>query len=144
MLVTVPEGRPGRPSKALNLEQAKAVLLAARPSRLYAYLMLSLLGGVRTEEARPLTWNHVFLDTEDGTPPRVAVWRSVRKHGETKARKSRRTIALPRQFVDVLEEHKRWQKQERASRGMEWRPVGRVFTTRIGEPLDAANVRRDF
>ncbi|MEV6004083.1 site-specific integrase [Streptomyces griseomycini] len=144
LLVTVPEGRPGRPSKALNLEQAKAVLAAARPSRLYAYLVLSLLSGVRTEEARPLTWDHVFLETKDGVPPHVAVWRSVRKHGDTKTRKSRRTIALPKQVVDVLEEHKRWQQQERASRGMEWSPSGRVFTTRSGEPLDAANVRRDF
>ncbi|MGV4890454.1 tyrosine-type recombinase/integrase [Streptomyces viridosporus] len=144
LLVTVPEGRPGRPSKALNLEQAKAVLAAARPSRLYAYLVLSLLSGVRTEEARPLTWDHVFLETKDGVPPHVAVWRSVRKHGDTKTRKSRRTIALPKQVVDVLEEHKRWQQQERASRGMEWSPTGRVFTTRSGEPLDAANVRRDF
>ncbi|CAL9529797.1 site-specific integrase [Streptomyces sp. enrichment culture] len=144
LLVTAPEGRPGRPSKALNLEQAKAVLTAARPSRLYAYLVLSLLSGVRTEEARPLTWDHVFLETTDGIPPHVAVWRSVRKHGETKTRKSRRTIALPKQVVDVLEEHMRWQKQERASRGMEWSPTGRVFTTRSGEPLDAANVRRDF
>ncbi|CAL9469505.1 site-specific integrase [Streptomyces sp. enrichment culture] len=144
LLVTVPEGRPGRPSKALNLEQAKAVLAAARPSRLCAYLVLSLLSGVRTEEARPLTWDHVFLETKEGVPPHVAVWRSVRKHGDTKTRKSRRTIALPKQVVDVLEEHKRWQQQERASRGMEWSPSGRVFTTRSGEPLDAANVRRDF
>ncbi|MFF7948751.1 tyrosine-type recombinase/integrase [Streptomyces griseorubiginosus] len=27
---------------------------------------------------------------------------------------------------------------------MEWSTAGRVFTTRSGEPLDAANVRRDF
>ncbi|NGO14073.1 site-specific integrase [Streptomyces sp. HC44] len=144
LLVTVPEGRPGRPSKALNLEQAKAVLAAARGSRLYAYLVLSLLSGVRTEEARPLTWDHVFLETKEGVPPHVAVWRSVRKHGETKTRKSRRTIALPKQVVDVLEEHLRWQKQERGSKGKEWSPTGLVFTTRSGEPLDAANVRRDF
>ncbi|WP_308369754.1 tyrosine-type recombinase/integrase [Streptomyces sp. McG3] len=144
LLVTVPEGRTGRPSKALNLEQAKAVLGAARGSRLYAYLVLSLLGGVRTEEARPLTWDHVYLSPEDGIPPHVAVWRSVRRYGETKTRKSRRTIALPKQVVDVLVEHLRWQKQERVSHGIEWRPDGRVFTTRSGEPLDAANVRRDF
>ncbi|GCD36037.1 site-specific integrase [Streptomyces chrestomyceticus JCM 4735] len=143
-LVTAPEGRPGRPSKALNLEQAKAVLTAARPSRLYAYLVLSFLGGVRTEEARPLTWDHVFLETRDGIPPHVAVWRSVRKHGETKTRKSRRTIALPKMVVEVLEEHMRWQKQERAAQGKKWSPNGLVFTTRSGEPLDAANVRRDF
>ncbi|MEV5105489.1 site-specific integrase [Streptomyces massasporeus] len=126
------------------MEQANAVLTAARPSRLYAYLVLSLLSGVRTEEARPLTWDHVFLETTDGIPPHVAVWRSVRKHGETKTRKSRRTIALPKMVVEVLDEHMRWQKQERASRGMKWSPTGLVFTTRSGEPLDAANVRRDF
>ena len=51
-------GASRRLSKALNLEQAKAVLTAECPSRLYAYL--SLLRGVRTEEARPLTWDHVF------------------------------------------------------------------------------------
>ncbi|WP_373310866.1 hypothetical protein [Streptomyces alanosinicus] len=69
-------------------------LAAARPARLYAYLGLSLLSGVRTEEARPLAWDHVFLETTDGIPPHVAVWRSVRKHGETKTRKSRRTRQL--------------------------------------------------
>ncbi|MFG2195768.1 site-specific integrase [Streptomyces sp. NPDC048639] len=99
---------------------------------------------MRTEQARPLTWDHVFLETEDGVRPHIAVWRSVRKHGETKTRKSRRAIALPQQVVDVLEEHRRWQRLERASKGMEWSPTGRVFTTRSGEPLDAANVRRDF
>ncbi|MFE5549961.1 tyrosine recombinase XerC [Streptomyces sp. NPDC056534] len=144
LLVTAPEGKPGRPSKALNVEEAKVVLASARGSRLYAYLVLSLLSGVRTEEARPLTWDHVFLTTDEGVPAHVAVWRSVRRHGDTKTRKSRRTIALPKQVVDVLEEHLRWQKQERASKGMEWSRTGLVFTTRSGEPLDAANVRRDF
>ncbi|MFF1625330.1 hypothetical protein [Streptomyces sp. NPDC058272] len=114
LLVAVPEGRPGRPSKALNLEQAKAVLAAARGSRLYAYLVVSVLSGVRTKEARPLAWDHVYLSPPEGVPPHVVVWRSVRKHGEPKTRKSRRTIAPPKQVVDVLEEHLRWQKQERA------------------------------
>ncbi|MFP1625732.1 tyrosine-type recombinase/integrase [Streptomyces sp. 5K101] len=85
----------------------------------------------------------MFLETKDGIPSHVAVWRSVRKHGGTKTKKSRRTIALPKQVVDVREEHMRWQKQECAARGMEWSPTGRVFTTRSGEPLDAANVRCD-
>ncbi|WP_406400602.1 hypothetical protein OH805_16455 [Streptomyces sp. NBC_00879] len=79
--------------------------------------MLSLLSGVRAEEARPLTWDHHYLSTQAGIPAHVAAWRSVRKHGDTKTRKSRRTIALPKQVVDVLEEHLRWQKQERASKG---------------------------
>ncbi|MEU3735275.1 tyrosine-type recombinase/integrase [Streptomyces sp. NPDC033538] len=68
----------------------------------------------------------------------------VRTRGVVPGRKSRRTIALPKQVVGVLQERMRWQKQERVSRGLEWSPTGRVFTTRSGEPLDAANVRRDF
>ncbi|QFZ75133.1 hypothetical protein GFH48_19320 [Streptomyces fagopyri] len=45
----------------------------------------------------------------------------MRKHEETKTRKSRRTIALPKQVVDVLEERwsrqKQTQKQERVGHG---------------------------
>jgi hypothetical protein len=49
-LVTVPEGRPGRPSKALPFDQAVAVIEASKKTRVHAYLVLSLLTGVRTEK----------------------------------------------------------------------------------------------
>src|ERR1700691_2161811 len=55
-LVTTPRGRRGRPSKALTLDQAIEVLARARKHWLYAYVTLSLLTGVRTEEARGLQW----------------------------------------------------------------------------------------
>ncbi len=110
-LVDTPKGQEGRPSKSLTLEQAVAVIAAARslpaielrpglkdvrrPAPLmYAYIVLSLLVGIRTEEARALRWNHVDLDGDPGAdprvPPHVAVWRSVRTHGETKTQRSRR------------------------------------------------------
>lgn len=143
-LVTVPEGRPGRPSKALTLDQAKAVLAAARGARLYSYVVLSLLVGIRTEEARPLTWDHVHLSPPEGTAPHVEVWRSVRKHGDTKTRKSRRTLALPQQVVEVLEEHRGWQQQERRNAGLTWSETDLVFATRTANALDASHVRRDF
>ena len=143
-LVTVPEGRPGRPSKALTLEQAKAVLAAAVGMRLYAYVVLSLLIGIRTEEARPLTWDHVHLAPADGVPPHVEVWRSVRKHGDTKTRKSRRTLALPQYVVRVLVQHQEWQQQERRTAGLVWATSGLVFAAKTGNPLDASHVRRDF
>ncbi|MDX2706378.1 site-specific integrase [Streptomyces sp. PA03-6a] len=143
-LVTVPEGRSGRPSKALALEQAKALLSAARGTRLYAYIVLSLLIGVRTEEARPLTWDHVHLTPSDGTPAHVEVWRSVRKHGDTKTRLSRRTLALPHHVVHVLREHREWQQQERAACGLVWSTGDLVFATRNATSLDASHVRRDF
>ncbi|WP_307851249.1 tyrosine-type recombinase/integrase [Nocardiopsis sp. MG754419] len=143
-LVDLPEGRAGRPSKALNLEQAKAVLAAAQGRRLHTYLVLSLLTGVRTEEARELSWSHVHLEPPAGTPPHVAVWRSVRKGGDTKTRKSRRTLALPAPVVVALRNHWEGQEAERKAAGKSWPDTGLVFRTRSGEKLDVNNVRRDF
>ena len=97
-LADTPKGQEGRPSKSLTLEQALAVITAARtlpvmelrpglkdvrrPAELmHAYITLSLLCGLRTEEARALRWAHVDLDGDPAArppvPPHVAVWRSV-------------------------------------------------------------------
>jgi hypothetical protein len=35
-------------------------------------------------------------------PPSIMVWRSVRAGGDTKTKKSRRTLALPQRCVEVL------------------------------------------
>ncbi len=69
-LVDTPEGQPGRPSQSLTLEQATALLAASARSRLHAFIVLCLLTGVRSEEARALRWGQVDLDA--GT---LAVWR---------------------------------------------------------------------
>src|SRR2546423_1822664 len=78
-LVDTPKGQGGRPSKALTAEQAAALVQAAGRARLGAYVVLCLLTGIRTEEARALRWDHVDLD--GGA---MAVWRSVRHGGDTK------------------------------------------------------------
>src|SRR5262249_20077552 len=54
-LITVPESRAGRPSKAMTLVQAiqlQAALNSADSYRLSAYVVMHLLTGVRTREAR--------------------------------------------------------------------------------------------
>lgn len=144
-LCSVPKGREGRPSKALTLAQAEAVLKAAEGSRMYAYVVLSLLTGARTEELRALTWDHVDLvgdpDARPPVPPHLAVWRSVRAGGDTKTRKSRRTLALPKRCVGVLQQHRETQRMDQ---GDSWSTSGLVFVSAAGTSLDAANVRRDF
>jgi integrase len=97
-LVDTPRGREGRPSQALTLEQAAALLEAAEDSRLHAYIVLCLLTGVRSEEARALTWDHVDLDAKT-----ISVWRSVRAHGDTKTNRSRRTLRIPQIAVEALQ-----------------------------------------
>jgi len=164
-LVDTPKGREGRPSKSLTLEQSVAVITAARtlpaielrpglkdvrrPAELmYAYIVLSLLVGVRTEEARALSWHHVNLDgdlaAKPPVPPHVAVWRSVRAHGETKTQRSRRTLGLPQMAVEALHALLESQAHERALAGEKWQHTGLVFTTHLGAALDAGNVRKMF
>jgi integrase len=138
-LVDTPKGQPGRPSKALNAEQAAAVLKAAIDSRLGAYVVLCLMTGIRTEEARALRWDHVDLDAGS-----IAVWRSVRLGGDTKTAKSRRTLGLPQAVVEALREHRVRQDEEKVAAGELWREHNLVFTTALGTELDAANVRRSF
>lgn len=94
---------------------------------MHACIVVALLTGARTEELRALTWDHVFLegkpDADPSQPPHIAVWRSVRRGGDTKTRKSRRTPALPARCAEVLWQH---------------------FEDQGWERLTATNVRRAF
>ena len=147
--VKPPQGKTGRPSRAMTAAEAAALLAAAKGHpRLGAYVILSLTTGIRTEEARALRWDHVDLDGDPDArppmPPSIAVWRSVRLHGDTKTEKSRRTLALPQNTVAALREHRKWQAESRLAAGPLWQDTGLVFTTGVGTPLDASHVRRDF
>ncbi|ANW19544.1 tyrosine-type recombinase/integrase [Streptomyces clavuligerus] len=147
-LCSIPAGRLGRPSKSLPLKQAEAVLTAAEDSALYAYFVVSLLTGGRTEEMRPLRWDYVDLEGDPEAvpeiPPHIAVWRSVRSTGDTKIRKSRRTLALPGRAIDALKIQRERQGRQRVAAGDQWQENGLVFTSAVGTELDAANVRREF
>jgi integrase len=138
-LVATPGGQTGRPSKALTVEQARTLLAVAgnlRKHRLGAYVVLYLQTGIRTEEARALTWSHVDLDgrpdADPLVPPSIAVWRSVREHGDTKTRTSRRNLALPQHVVDVLRDHRERQLAERAEFAEAWQDNDLVFCTHLG------------
>jgi len=139
-LCEVPTGRGGRPSKSLTLDQAKELLVAAERSSLHAYIVVSLLTGARTEELRALTWAHIDLqgkpDNDPPVPPSIQVWRSVRAGGDTKTRKSRRTLALPARCVTALTAHHRRQGVPVADR--------LVFASTAGTELDRHNVLRAF
>ncbi len=141
LLCDIPQGRTGRPSKSLTLTQAEALLAAAENTSLHAYIVLSLLTGARTEELRALTWSYVDLDTD---PPFIMVWRSVRAGGDTKTRKSRRTLKLPQRCVDVLRDHQAQQEEIRQTTGSRWQDNDLVFPSRVGTPADASHVRRSF
>ena len=155
-LVKPPKGQHGgRPSKSLTLEQAVALMAAAKGTRLEAYIVLSLLSGLRTEEARALRWDHVVAWVDGQWQPvseagfdheqlAVFVWRADRAGGDTKTPRSRRTLALPRKCVEALREHRVRQAADRLAAGPLWKDHGLVFASAVGTPLDDHNVRRQF
>lgn len=138
-LISVPAGQPGRASKALTLEQALALLEAAKTHRLWAYVAVSLLGGLRTEEARALRWSEV--DLEAGT---VAVYRSVRFGGDTKTEKFRRVVQLPDIAVEALRELVLRQAADRAKAGTAWVENSLVFCRSTGNTLTDHDVWLQF
>jgi integrase len=131
-------------------------------TRWHAYVVLSLLAGIRTEEARALRWDHVvtWVDGAAGWQPVAAtgfdhagagedrfaiyVWRAQRHGGDTKTEKSRRTLALPRHCVEALREHRKLQAKDRLRAGALWHDHGLVFSSAVGTPLSANNVIRAF
>jgi len=151
MLCEIPKGRPGRPSKALTLEQAEEVLAADDAgAQMHAYVVVSLLTGARTEEMRGLRWDHVvaYEDQRQAWIPvteagwghkkfAIYVWRSVRASGDTKTKKSRRSLALPKRAAEALRGS--WDARPAENRGS-----GLVFCTANGDELDKDTVRRAF
>ncbi|THV41772.1 tyrosine-type recombinase/integrase [Glycomyces buryatensis] len=156
MLVDAPEGKESRQSKSLTLDQAKAVLKASQGKWIHAYIALSIFTGVRTEESRPLKWENTHLNpVKDETcscgrvhpenlPPHVVVWRSVRKRGETKTLKSRRTVGLPDFIVEILTAYQVEQRKRRERNGYKSEGIVYVFGTRYDTVMEARNVRRFF
>lgn len=126
----------------------EAVLSTAEGTAIEAYIVASLLTGARTEELRALRWSHVDLvgdpDADPAVPPSIQVWRSVRAGGDTKTKKSRRTLQLPARCVDVLIRHRIRQAEAGTKAGERWQDHGLVFASGVGTELDAANVRGAF
>lgn len=149
----VPRGRSaGRPSKAMGLEKFLTLLEFSsmlwneleRPDRdawLWPYVALTLLCGVRAEEARALLWDDVDLD--EGV---VWVRRSDRFKGQTKTETSKRRLKLDDEDVGVraLREQAVHQARLRVAAGDLWEDSGRVFTTALGAGMNDEQVRLPF
>jgi integrase len=136
---------PRREMAAFNKEQARAFLDAVRGKRFEAAFTVAVAVGMRQGEILGLKWESV--DLEKGTLNVRAALQYVDKkliQVEPKSPKSRRTIQLPATCVSALAAHKARQDEERKWAGSRWRETGYVFTTRIGTPVGARNLLRDY
>ena len=164
-LADTPQGQEGRPSKSLTLDQAIAVITAAA-----TLPVMELRPGLKDVRRPPTSCTPTSCSacwpgsapkkpapctgptsTSTATPPparplppHIAVWRSVRTHGDTKTERSRRTLGLPAAAVQALRAWAGSQADERLAAGNRWQDTGLVFTSHHGAALDAANVRKMF
>ena len=136
--------RVERPS--LTIEQAGALFIATRDDSLYALYVVMATAGLRLGEALGLQWDAVEL-SDRLLRVRLELQRQTGKGlalVELKTPKSRRIVPLTALAVDALRAHKVEQDNHRQYLGSQWQEWDLVFTSAVGTPLDAANVRRHY
>jgi integrase len=143
-LVDPPRIIPHEPV-VFNPEQARAFLDAVRGTRLQAAFTVAVAVGMRQGEILGLKWADVDLNSGQ-LNVRSALQRVEKKliQVEPKSRKSRRAIQLPGVCVSALVRHQAKQHDEQTWAGTRWQDTGYVFTTRVGTPIDARGLLRDY
>ncbi len=140
------------PVKAKHDKPTRRVLLpedvsrfkaAIRGHRLEALWLCGLALGLRPGELTGLTWDGV--DVEAGV---LAITQS-RLHdpdgmrlGAPKTAKARRTLKMPDELTDAFRRRREAWEEECATGGEGWNPLGLVFCTSSGNPVDRWSLRR--
>ena len=131
-------------TRALSFEEVGRFVEALHGHRHEALFLVALTTGMRPSEYLALQWKDI--DFESG---RIEVRRSLdwRKQGswsftETKTKRSRRSIPIPKEVLTLLQHHKKAHAGRRLKAGPEWKDHNLVFCNRLGEPLSSQNLLR--
>jgi integrase len=139
-----------RVSKAMTLDQIRALLAGDLSPWWRAYIVTALTCGLRPGEMLGLRWQDV--DLREGTI-RVRTClkvlpapggRRVITLADLKTDRSRRTMALPRDAAIVLRGLKAQQAKDRLRYGSDWTDSGLVFAAESGRPHWPQDVRKQF
>jgi integrase len=138
--VRPPDPAP-RAVEPLTLEQARALLVAARGHRLERLLALALATGLRLGELVGLRWEDVDLDGATLTVRRAIQRVDGRLTADRpKSERGRRRLALPATIVGVLRRQREHVAAERAMVADRWREHDLVFPSAVGTPLEPRKV----
>lgn len=129
--------------RPLSQEEARRLLEAAREDRLEALYVLAIHTGMRQGELLALKWNDV--DLENGV---IRVQRTLTRYGsrlvlgDTKTRKSRRTVNLTEAAIQALRGHLERQLEQVERMGDLYEDQGLIFTTEAGTLINPTNLRK--
>jgi integrase len=143
----------GDEGRALTVDQAQRLIAEASQTRHQTLLTVMLAYGLRRGEALGLHWS--ALDWEAATlkvthgvkrvQDRTASDRRTRLViGELKTARSRRTLFLTPQLINLLRQHRARLAGERIAVGEAWHDHGLIFPSQIGTPLDPDNISHVF
>jgi integrase len=148
-LAEVPRGTRW-PSKAMTLEQVRALLAYDLTPWWRAYIVTALTCGLRPGEMLGLRWQDVDL-REGAIRIRMCLKVLPRPDGKRmvtlaglKTDRSRRTLQLPRDAATVLRALKAQQAKDRLRLGNGWTDSGLVFAAEHGGPRWPQDVRKQF
>ncbi|MCW2806000.1 MAG: site-specific integrase [Propionibacteriaceae bacterium] len=144
----------GDEGRALSIVQAQRLIAEASATRHEVLLTIMLAFGLRRGEALGLHWSGF-----DWTAATLKVTHGVKRVqirddgcagrtrlvvGELKTARSRRTLFLTPQLVEVLLRHRARQAEERMAVGEAWQDYGLMFPSEVGTPLDPDNISHVF
>ena len=125
--------------------EARQLLEAAQGNRLEGLYVLAVHTGMRRGELLGLQWGDIDLDD---TFPTIRVRRTLTRKGtgyvlgEPKTKKSRRTVRLTPQAVEVLRTHRARQAQEKLRMGSLYGDQSLVFAGNGGGLINPSNLRQ--
>jgi integrase len=134
-----------REIEVLDADGSARLLATAAATRLYVPIFLALATGLRRGELLAMRWSDVDLP---GKSLRVVQSLEQTAGGlrfkAPKTKRSRRTIALSPAVVEVLQEHRVRQLEERLLLGLGKDERGLVFAQMTGEPINPRNFSKEF
>ncbi len=140
----------------LNEESAQSFLEALKDSEHALLFEFALADGMRPGEYLALQWKDIDSKQATIRVERTVYWRREKwevegsedkmpwTFQETKNKKSKRLLPLPRYLVKQLAEHKMQQNQLRLKAKNRWQENDLVFCSEIGTPIAPWNLRRRY
>lgn len=140
--------RPKEPEREIEVPEPwemSELLKVAKPTRLYVPIFLALATGLRRGELLALHWKNVDLGRGSLTVTQaLEQTRKGLRFKEPKTKRSRRTIALSPAVVEILQEHKVAQLEERMKLGLGKNESGLVFTNLDGTVVNPLSLTQQF
>jgi integrase len=131
--------------RTLSAEETRRLLEAARGDKLEALYVLAVTTGMRQGELLALKWQDIDLETATISVRRTLTRTDGGKRvvlGETKTKKSRRTIRPTEAAVRALREHLDRQLGQIERLGDLYWDQGLVFASEVGTPMNPSNLRK--